>query len=97
MPDWVRFAAAVETGVRRGRRAIRRIRDWALAVARPCYARFALGRARAPRSPKVNIEQSFAGSLTAVPQEKLGVSGGFYVPAYSSVSLSHGKVRADSR
>ena len=41
------------------------------------------------------IEQTFSGSLTAVPSENLGVSGAFYVPAYSSVSMSQGKLRAD--
>jgi hypothetical protein len=41
------------------------------------------------------IEQTFAGSLTAMPPEALGVSGGFYVPVYSSVSMSQGKLRAD--
>jgi hypothetical protein len=41
------------------------------------------------------IEQSFSGSLTAMPSEILGVSGAFYVPVYSSVSISQGKVRAD--
>ncbi|HEY0328923.1 MAG TPA: DUF3124 domain-containing protein [Rhodopseudomonas sp.] len=41
------------------------------------------------------IEQSFADSLTALPAEPLGVSGGFYVPAYSSVSMSHGRLRGD--
>jgi hypothetical protein len=41
------------------------------------------------------IEQSFAGSLTAMPSENLGVSGAFYVPVYSSVSMSQGKLRAD--
>src|SRR5215218_3240032 len=42
-----------------------------------------------------SIEQNFAGSLTAVPAEPLAVSGGFYVPVYSSVSMSQGKLRAD--
>ena len=41
------------------------------------------------------IEQTFSGSLTAVPSENLGVSGAFYVPVYSSVSMSQGKLRAD--
>lgn len=44
---------------------------------------------------KVNIEQSFADSLTAQPKEELAVSGGFYVPAYSSVAMSQGKLRVD--
>src|SRR5882672_2800426 len=41
------------------------------------------------------IEQAFAGSLTTMPTENLGVSGAFYVPVYSSVSMSQGKLRAD--
>jgi Protein of unknown function (DUF3124) len=42
-----------------------------------------------------NIEQTFAGSLTAVPADPLAVSGSFYVPVYSSVAMSQGKLRAD--
>ena len=42
-----------------------------------------------------SIEQSFASSLTAVPAENLTVAGAFYVPAYSSVAMSQGKLRAD--
>jgi Protein of unknown function (DUF3124) len=49
--------------------------------------------ARAQAAP--GIEQIFAGSLTAMPTETLGVSGAFYVPVYSSVSMSQGKLRAD--
>jgi len=30
-----------------------------------------------------------------MPSESLGVSGAFYVPVYSSVSMSQGKLRAD--
>jgi hypothetical protein len=41
------------------------------------------------------IEQTFAGSLTTVPPEPLGASGAFYIPVYSSVSMSPGKLRAD--
>jgi hypothetical protein len=41
------------------------------------------------------IEQTFAGSLTAVPAESLTVAGSFYVPVYSSVSMSQGKLRGD--
>ncbi len=41
------------------------------------------------------IEQRFATSLTALPTEKLGVTGSFYVPTYSSVSLSEGRLRVD--
>ena len=39
------------------------------------------------------IEQTFSGSLTAVPSENLAVSGAFYVPVYSSVAMN--KLRAD--
>jgi Protein of unknown function (DUF3124) len=42
-----------------------------------------------------SIEQSFASSLSAVPAEPLTVSGAFYVPVYSSVSMAQGKLRAD--
>ena len=41
------------------------------------------------------IEQNFATSFTTVPAENLAVSGAFYVPVYSSVSMSQGKLRAD--
>jgi hypothetical protein len=41
------------------------------------------------------IEQNFATSLTALPTEHPTVSGAFYVPVYSSVSMSQGKLRAD--
>jgi hypothetical protein len=43
----------------------------------------------------VNLEQAFADALTAVPTAALDVTGSFYVPAYSSVSMSQGKLRAD--
>jgi hypothetical protein len=41
------------------------------------------------------IEQRLADSLTTMPTENLAVSGAFYVPVYSSVSMSQGKLRAD--
>lgn len=44
---------------------------------------------------KASIEKSFVESLTALPKEDLAVSGGFYVPAYSSVAMSQGKLRVD--
>ncbi|MBR0810999.1 DUF3124 domain-containing protein [Bradyrhizobium diazoefficiens] len=44
---------------------------------------------------KISIEQNFADSLTATPKEELVISGGFYVPAYSSVAMSQGKLRID--
>lgn len=46
-------------------------------------------------TPSGAIEQNFAASLTAVPAEPLTVSGAFYVPVYSSVSMAQGKLRAD--
>jgi hypothetical protein len=42
-----------------------------------------------------SIEQNFAGSLTAVPAENLAISGTLYVPVYSSVSMSAGRLRGD--
>jgi hypothetical protein len=41
------------------------------------------------------IEQNFTNSLTTLPTDALTVSGAFYVPVYSSVSMSQGKLRAD--
>lgn len=51
--------------------------------------------APAAQAQAAGIEQAFANSLTAMPTENLGVSGAFYVPVYSSVSMSQGKIRAD--
>jgi hypothetical protein len=42
-----------------------------------------------------DIAKSFAASLTTLPPEPLTAGGSFYVPAYSSVSMSQGKLRAD--
>jgi hypothetical protein len=41
------------------------------------------------------LTQKFASSLTALPTEEMKVTGSFYVPAYSSVSMSEGRLRAD--
>jgi hypothetical protein len=41
------------------------------------------------------IEKNFANSLTDLPTEALSASGAFYVPVYSSVSMSQGRLRAD--
>jgi hypothetical protein len=41
------------------------------------------------------LEQAFAPSLVEIPSQPLGVNGAIYVPAYSSVSIVQGKVRAD--
>ena len=51
--------------------------------------------AMANAQPSAGIEQTFSSSLTAMPSENLGVSGAFYVPVYSSVSMSEGKLRAE--
>ena len=42
-----------------------------------------------------SVKQTFADSLTAVPQGAQTVSGAFYVPVYSSVAMTPGKIRAD--
>ena len=60
----------------------------------------ALGLALAPlpamaQSPKVPIEETFRDSLAPLPAEPIAVSGAYYVPAYSSVSMSEGRLRAD--
>lgn len=49
----------------------------------------------AARAQAGTIEQNFAASLTTVPAENLAITGAFYVPVYSSVSMSQGKLRAD--
>lgn len=49
----------------------------------------------AAAQPAGSIEQAFAGSLTTMPSENLAVSGSFYVPVYSSVSMSAGRLRGD--
>ncbi len=54
-----------------------------------------LHSSRAAAQTSGKIEQNFANSLTAVPTENLAVSGAFYVPVYSSVSMSQGRLRAD--
>jgi hypothetical protein len=41
------------------------------------------------------IEQNFANSLTELPTGDIAVAGAFYIPVYSSVSMSQAKLRAD--
>lgn len=73
--------------------AICRIRTIGLLIAAlACLIAF-----RSAEAQTGGIEQNFANSLTAVPTENLAVSGSFYVPVYSSVSMSQGKLRADFR
>lgn len=78
--------------MRRDKQAIRHIRGafFAAILLVPLAS-----AAPAAGQSKVNIEQAFADSLTALPKEELAVSGGFYVPAYSSVAMSQGKLRVD--
>jgi hypothetical protein len=54
-----------------------------------------LTAANARAEPKTGLLQSFANSLTTMPTQAPTVSGSFYVPVYSSVSMTPGKVRAD--
>ena len=42
-----------------------------------------------------SIEQIFSNSLTTLPAEPVIATGSLYVPVYSSVSMSQGKLRAD--
>lgn len=61
-----------------------------------CLLLVPISAARAQGSaPGSHIDQNFAASLTTVPAEPLTVSGSFYVPVYSSVSMAQGKLRAD--
>jgi hypothetical protein len=66
---------------------------YAFLVILACLLTMEMPAARAQTAP--GIEQTFAGSLTAMAGEALGVSGAFYIPVYSSVSMSQGKLRAD--
>jgi len=49
--------------------------------------------ARSQTTP--TLEQANASALTTIPAADLNVTGSFYVPAYSSVLLSQGKLRVD--
>src|SRR6478752_3943242 len=91
MPNWSVLPHPSDR-VRRGKRAIRHMRT-GLAIAM-LLCPLACSVPAAAQS-KVNIEQTFADSLTALPKEELAVSGGFYVPAYSNVAMSQGKLRVD--
>jgi hypothetical protein len=53
------------------------------------------GAGAAAAEPASGLEQNFADSLTALPAEPATVSGTFYVPVYSSVAMTPGKIRAD--
>jgi hypothetical protein len=54
-----------------------------------------VGLALAQTQPPRPLEQVFASSLTEVPSQALTANGAIYVPAYSSVSIVQGRVRAD--
>jgi Protein of unknown function (DUF3124) len=45
--------------------------------------------------PASGLQQNFADSLTALPAAPATVSGAFYVPVYSSVVMTPGRMRAD--
>jgi hypothetical protein len=51
--------------------------------------------ASAQTAPPRPLEQAFASSLAELPRQPLQVTGSIYVPVYSSVSISQGRVRAD--
>ncbi|TYO64208.1 DUF3124 domain-containing protein [Bradyrhizobium hipponense] len=89
MPNWSVLPHPRDR-LRRGKQAIRHMWMGLAAAMLLCL----LASAAVAQS-KVNIEQNFADSLTALPKDELSVSGGFYVPAYSSVAMSQGKLRVD--
>jgi len=91
MADWSALPHPGER-VQRGKRVIRYVRAGLTAAMLLCPLALATPAAA---QPKVNLEQTFADSLTAMPKEELAVAGGFYVPAYSSVAMSQGKLRVD--
>ncbi|QQO36194.1 DUF3124 domain-containing protein [Bradyrhizobium diazoefficiens] len=91
VPDWSVLPPRGDR-LRCGKRAAHHVRSllWLMVLLGP------LGSALpAVAQPNVNLEQTFADSLTALPKEEVAVSGGFYVPAYSSVAMSRGKLRVD--
>lgn len=45
--------------------------------------------------PVDSVTQNFADSLTSMPSEAADVAGAIYVPVYSSVAMTPGKLRAD--
>jgi len=76
------------------KRAIRHIASAGTLLAMTMGAA-ALSAATVRAEPIASLEKSFADSLTVLPGETLAVSGSFYVPVYSSVAMSQGKLRAD--
>jgi hypothetical protein len=60
-----------------------------------CWAVLSCVLVQTPAARAQSIEEAFSGSLTEMPSGKLSVSGAFYVPVYSSVAMSNGKLRAD--
>jgi hypothetical protein len=58
-------------------------------------AAFCIVLASAVQAQQRPLEQSFAPSLVEMPTQPQTVTGAIYVPAYSSVSIVQGKVRAD--
>ena len=60
-----------------------------------CWAVLSCLLVQTPVARAQSIEEAFSGSLTEMPSGKLSVSGAFYVPVYSSVAMSNGKLRTD--
>lgn len=56
-----------------------------------CAALFAPAAAQTAR-----LEQTFAASLTEIPAGVASTTGSVYVPVYSSIALTPGRLRADS-
>ncbi len=90
IPNW--SVLHPRDGLRHGKRAIRHMRKGCSQQC--CYALSPFAVPAAAQS-KINIEQNFADSPPQCRRKKLAVSGGFYVPAYSSVAMSQGKLRID--
>jgi hypothetical protein len=92
----LQIVSSPQPGVRFGeaKQAIRHTSIGATFVALlACFLLLQLPEARAQGAG--SIEKNFADSLTTAPSEPLSISGGFYVPVYSSVSMSQGRLRAD--
>ena len=69
---------------------------WNRAALALAFCGFLCGSAGAQIAPPGrNLEQTFAASLTDVPAGNASTVGAIYVPVYSSISLTPGRLRAD--
>jgi hypothetical protein len=84
--------AAVFPAIRRG---LRSTTDRTRGIALVALLAVSLAGGPARAQTGAAIEQRFAASLVPLPVEPPTVTGAFYVPAYSSVSISQGHARAD--